>query len=239
MVLSRLQQLEQSGQKGITYYLLANYPSHEACLRTIDELVAHGMAALELGLPAVDPFMDGEIIAGAHAQVMRNGYTDDDLIPLLAKVRARHPQLPIVLMGYDESFNQPFLRQHTALFDAILCPERPLSMEGTAHIPFVTAADDWQTVRQPSGFVYIGSSKEGTGKGIGSGFASTLQALRRVTDLPLYVGFGIKNAQHIQRVLQTGADGVVIGTELIKRVTEDTASRISWLRENARALKGL
>lgn len=231
-----IQALQKRGSKGIIYSLLANYPSFDRCLQLIDELVKVGMTALELSVPSTKPFLDSREIQKAHHHVIREGYQSTDLIVILHHIKKKHPHLPVFLKGYEESFNNRMFHLNAFLYDGIICLDGKVHVFGVPQIPLINNEEE---IRYPSWtewFVYLTSDHKSSGQIKGEEFKKPLKKLKEQKHSPVYVSVGVGNAQAIQQILSNGADGIIIASELIKRATEETYSRLLWLRENERML---
>jgi tryptophan synthase alpha subunit len=231
-----IQALQKRGGKGIIYSLLANYPSFDRCLQLIDELVKSGMTALELIVPSVKPYLDSQEIQAAHRHVLREGYQSTDLIVILHHIKKKHPHLPVFLKGYEESFHNHMFHLNAFLYDGIICLDGKVHVLGVPQIPLINNEEELRYPSWTEWFVYLTSNHKSNGQAQGEAFERPLQKLKEQKDSTVYVGIGVGNARDIQRILSHGADGIIIASELIKRATEETYSRLRWLRENEQML---
>ncbi|HUX45215.1 MAG TPA: tryptophan synthase subunit alpha [Terracidiphilus sp.] len=247
---------------GLVVYLTAGDPSLEATRAIALEAIDAGADVLELGVPFSDPLGDGPVIQRASERALARGTCLKDVLALAAQIRAARPEAGLILFTY---FN-PILRYGLARFaddaaaagaDGVLvidivveeADEYLAEMERVGLAPVFLAAptspDDRleAIVAHSKGFVYAISRTGITGKqqSMTTDAAALVARIRRWSGpvgegLPVAVGFGISNAEHVAQVAEF-ADAAVIGSaivELIERSTPETAAG-----EVARFIKGL
>lgn len=246
--------LAKEGKSAFIPYTVLGYPNHEASFTIIETLIASGANALELGLPFSDPMADGPLIENASKSVVENGFTTDDALELIARVRNAHPHIPIVLMSY---FNLAFARGidkfisdiKSAGVDGItfvdLPPEegqhvfRCARSSGIAPVMLIsplTSDERLSTILEHAdGYLYVVSRAGITG--LAEEYDSKLQSLiakvRSKTQLPVVVGFGISKPAHVKKMLGLGAQGVVAGSKIIDLIRNSNTDKLA---EVARAL---
>jgi tryptophan synthase alpha chain len=231
---------------GLVVYLTAGDPSLEATRAIAIEAIDAGADVIELGVPFSDPLADGPVIQRAMERALALGTRLKDVLALAGEIRAARPAAGLVIFSY---FN-PILRYGLPKFadeaaaagvDGVLvtdviveeADEYLAQMKRVGLAPIFLAAPTSPDERleaiatHSKGFVYAISRVGITGKQqTMSGDASSLVArIRRWTQLPVAVGFGISNAEHVAQVGQF-ADAAVIGSaivELIERSTAETA----------------
>ncbi|WP_120715810.1 tryptophan synthase subunit alpha [Tsuneonella amylolytica] len=201
----------------------------------LDALVAGGADVIELGMPFTDPMADGPAIQNANLRSLGAGTTTADVLAIATAFRARHPEVPLVLMGYAN----PMVRRGPDWFaqaakaagvDGVICVDIPpeeddalgpaLRTEGIDLIRLATPTTD--AARLPavlegsSGFVYYVSVAGITGlqQAATGSIASAVARLKAATDLPIAVGFGVRTAEQAAAIAQV-ADGVVVGSALV------------------------
>lgn len=237
-------------------YLTAGYPSPELTVELMEAMVRGGADLIELGVPFSDPMADGPVIQAANEQALAGGYGLSRLLEDVARFRLRNPATPVVLMGYSnpveamgaERFGQ---RAVAAGVDGVLlvdCPPEEgegladrISAAGLDNIFLIAPTSDDDRVaavgHAARGYVYYVSLKGVTG----AGHIDTVDVARQVTrlrqaiDLPIGVGFGIRDGQTAAAIAAI-ADAVVIGTRVIQIVGDGdpggAAGRIeAFLRE--------
>lgn len=205
----------------------------------LDALVAGGTGVIELGMPFTDPMADGPAIQAANLRSLINGTTTADIFAIASAFRARHPQVPLVLMGYAN----PMVRRSPGWFaaqcaaagvDGVICvdlpPEEdelaaPLRAAGIAPIRLATPTTD--TARLPAvlegaeGFLYYVSVAGITGlqQAAQASIETAVARLKAATDLPVAVGFGVRTPEQAAAIARV-ADGVVVGSAIVELVGE-------------------
>ena len=222
-------------------YLMAGDPRIETTEALAHACVRGGVDVLELGVPFSDPIADGPDIQAASARSLKGGTKPRDVLALAARLRSVL-KVPIVLMTYAN----PILAMGIDGFaknakdagvDGVIVPDLPLEesneirqvldAHGIDHIQLVapsTPEDRARAIGQASrGFLYVVARYGTTGvrAALPDEIAARIQVLRRATRLPLAVGFGVSNAEHVRSLTRMGADGVVVGSAIVRRVAED------------------
>ncbi|MBI3268678.1 MAG: tryptophan synthase subunit alpha [Planctomycetes bacterium] len=220
-------------------YFMAGFPSAAATRDLLARAVDAGADVLELGSPFSDPLADGPAIQQASHHALENGMTLDGALRI-AEASAARASVPIVLMTYVNvllagGFELSLARIRSAGVAGLIIPD--LSLEaGRDLLPSVRAARlDLVQLAAPTsptarlralagasrGFLYMVSVTGVTG--VRASVASDLEAFvaraRRVTELPLCVGFGVAGPEQAARIGRI-ADGVVIGSALVKLLRE-------------------
>ncbi|MCB5424236.1 tryptophan synthase subunit alpha [Altererythrobacter sp. CC-YST694] len=222
----------------------------------LDALVAGGADVIELGMPFTDPMADGPAIQAANLRALAKGTTTADILALAAGFRARHPEVPLVLMGYAN----PMIHRGADWFaaeaakagvDGVICVDIPpeedaelgpqLRGAGLNMIRLATPTTD--AARLPAvlegsgGFLYYVSVAGITGKQQAA-LASIEEAVTRLkasTDLPVAVGFGVRTPEQAEAIARV-ADGVVVGSAFIDIVAEHGENAAAPLKELTAAL---
>lgn len=222
----------------------------------LDALVAGGADVIELGMPFTDPMADGPAIQAANLRALAKGTTTADILALAAGFRARHPDVPLVLMGYAN----PMIHRGAEWFaaeaakagvDGVICVDIPpeedpelgpqLRAAGLNMIRLATPTTD--AARLPAvldgsgGFLYYVSVAGITGKQQAA-IASIEEAVARLkasTDLPVAVGFGVRTPEQAEAIARA-ADGVVVGSAFIDIVAAHGDNAAGPLKELTAAL---
>jgi tryptophan synthase alpha chain len=222
----------------------------------LDALVAGGADVIELGMPFTDPMADGPAIQAANLRSLGAGTTTRDVLMIANEFRDRHPEVPLVLMGYAN----PMVRRGAEWFanechgcgvDGVICvdlaPEEDqdlgpqLRAAGVSLIRLATPTTD--NKRLPavldgsSGFLYYVSVAGITGKQQAAldSIEHAVARLKRSTDLPVAVGFGVRTPEQAHAIARV-ADGVVVGSALVELVGEHGADAPRHLRALTAAL---
>ncbi len=224
-------------------FVTAGDPSPQATPAILDSLVAGGADVIELGMPFTDPMADGPAIQAANIRSLAAGTTTADILQIATDFRARHPDVPLVLMGYAN----PMLRRGADWFaqaardagvDGVICVDIPpeeddalgpaLRGAGIAPIHLATPTTDAarlpQVLEGASGFVYYVSVAGITGlqQAAQASIEDAVARLKAATDLPIAVGFGVRTPEQAAAIARV-ADGVVVGSAIVELVAEHGA----------------
>ena len=216
----------------------------------LDALVAGGADVIELGMPFTDPMADGPAIQKANIRSLGAGTTTADVLGIAAMFRARHPDVPLVLMGYAN----PMVRRGPEWFaeaasevgiDGVICVDIPpeeddalgpaLRREGIAPIRLATPTTDDrrlpQVVAGSEGFLYYVAVAGITGmqQAAIESIEANVARIKQATDIPVAVGFGVRTPEQAADIARV-ADGVVVGSALVDLVAEHGADAPEHLR---------
>lgn len=237
------ERLRHEGRPGLIAYITAGDPSPDRTPSLVAALERGGADLIELGVPFSDPIADGPVIQRGSDRALKAGTTVARVLQIAAEIR-RHSEIPLLLFTYMN----PVLRYGLDALarDAVAhgvdgCLLTDLSVEEAepyvkamrqAGLDTVFLAAPTSTARRlelvaqySTGFVYVVSRTGVTGErsSVSESVAPLVSAMRKVTTLPLAVGFGISNADHVRQVGAL-ADGVVVGTAVVRTVEENAAS---------------
>jgi len=244
------------GRPALVCFITAGDPTAAATPAILDALVEGGADVIELGMPFTDPMADGPAIQQANIRSMTAGTKTADILRIAADFRARHPDVPLVLMGYANPMTirgpEWFAAEAAkAGVDGVICVDIPpeedaalgpaLRAEGIAPIRLATPTSDTArlaTILEGSaGFLYYVSVAGITGKqqaALGS-IEDAVARLKAATDLPVAVGFGVRTPEQARAIAKV-ADGVVVGSALVEIVAKHGASAAGPVQELTRAL---
>jgi tryptophan synthase alpha chain len=233
--MTRLGDAFAKGRPALVTFVTAGDPTPAATPAILDALVEGGADVIELGMPFTDPMADGPAIQRANLRSLAAGTRTADIFAIANGFRARHPDVPLVLMGYAN----PMLRRGAAWFadqcagadvDGVICVDIPaeedsalgpaLRAEGIALIRLATPTTD--AARLPAvlhgagGFLYYVSVAGITGmqQAAADSIAEAVARLKASAELPIAVGFGVRSPEQAADVART-ADGVVVGSAIV------------------------
>ncbi|ARN81532.1 tryptophan synthase subunit alpha [Methylocystis bryophila] len=236
----RFAQLKAEGRAGLVTFLMAGDPDLGTSLEILKSLPAAGADVIEVGMPFTDPMADGPAIQAAGLRALKAGTTLKKTLALVESFRALDRTTPIVLMGYYnpiyvygvERFLQAAKQAGVdGLIVVDLPPEEddelclPARAAGLNFIRLATPTTDDRrlpkVLENTSGFVYYVSLTGITGAALAdySGVEAAVTRIKRHTNLPIAVGFGVKTAEGASQVARA-ADGVVVGTALVNALKE-------------------
>ena len=238
-------------------YVMAGYPEAGSAPEVAWALERGGADILEIGMPFSDPLADGPTIQRAGTTSLRNGTTVASCIETAALIRERS-EIPMVLMG---SYNpvqrygvERFCRDAaSAGVEGMILPDLPLEEADEVRVmarshgldlifllaPTSTEGRMEQAGRVAGGFVYCVSLAGVTGAraSVATGLGEFIGRVRRHTDLPLAVGFGISRPEHAREVARV-ADGVVVASALIDLMERsEPGERLEAIEEYTRAMR--
>ena len=234
-IANRFKLLKEQGRKALIPYFVAGDPDMETTVSLMHQLVAAGADILELGVAFSDPMAEGPVIQLAHERALANGASLKHTLEFVRLFREQDQETPVLLMGYANPVEHMGYAQFAnaasqvgvdALLTVDIPPEETLEVNtelrrvGMDNIfliaPNTPEVRIDQIVEQASGFVYCVALKGVTGAGHLDTVevAARTQQIRTHTNLPLAVGFGIKDAESARAVAGV-ADGVIVGTALV------------------------
>ena len=206
----------------------------------LDALVAGGADVIELGMPFTDPMADGPAIQAANIRSLAAGTTTADILKIATGFRARHQDVPLVLMGYAN----PMLRRGAEWFanaareagvDGVICVDIPpeeddalgQALRSAGIAPIRLATPTTNAARLPAvlagagGFLYYVSVAGITGlqQAQQSSIEEAVARLKAATELPVVVGFGVRTPDQAAAIARV-ADGVVVGSAIVELVAQ-------------------
>ena len=246
----RFAALRASGEMGIIAYITAGDPSFAATQKFVVAMAEAGVDVIELGVPFSDPLADGPTIQRASERALKNGATLAKVIDLVREIRNTNSaasEIPIVLFSYYNPIFQMGLEKFAASAasagaDGVLVTD--ITPEESDDYRRILAAHHLDTVflgaptstderlakiaACSSGFLYLISRTGVTGAkdALPDDLPALLRRARRVTQLPIAVGFGISLPGHVS-VLGGLADAAVVGSALVSEIEKATATNSS------------
>ena len=240
--MSRIQQrfadLQSRNRKALIPYVTAGDPQPDVKVPLMHALVAAGADLLEVGVPFSDPMADGPVIQAACERALKHHITLHNVLDMVREFRQDDAETPVILMGYLNPIEvwgyADFSRAAAnAGVDGVLTVDMPPEEAGELSAAMKAAGMDTIFLLAPtsdaarmqkvsesaSGFIYYVSFKGVTGANRldVSSVSSKLKEIRQHTELPIGVGFGIRDAETAGQVAAV-ADAVVVGSVLIKQL---------------------
>jgi tryptophan synthase alpha chain len=234
----RFAALREEGRAGLVTYLTAGDPDPSTSARLFAGLAGGGADLIEIGMPFSDPMADGPLIQEAGQRALKQGMTLRRTLALVRELRRDDDATPIVLMGYYNPIYRygadSFARDAvSAGVDGVIVVDLPPEEDaeltgpaGAAGLDFVRLAtptsDDRRLpriVEHASGFIYYVAIAgiTGTRSADAGSVAAAVTRLRRFTELPVAVGFGIRTPDQVAEVARA-ADAAVVGSSLVQRL---------------------
>lgn len=247
-----------AGAPALVTYVMAGDPDVPTSTAMALACVDGGADLVELGIPFSDPIADGPTIQHAAERALAAGTTTASVLAVAAAVRARS-QVPIALMGYLNPILAhgllPFARDcRRSGVDALIVPDllpeeaeeiAPALADQGVRTVFLLAPTSGPervegAIRAATGFLYFVSVTGVTGarKAVPSAIAAHVQAIRERSQVPVVIGFGVSTPDEA-RALGRLADGVVVGSAIVKRIAEggSRAARAARVTRFVRSLK--
>lgn len=232
---ARFAALKREGRAGFVAYLMAGDPDLETSWELLRRLPDAGADVIELGFPFSDPMADGPVIQAAGRRALGSGTTLARTLELAARFRAEHADTPLILMGYANPVHAmgyaPFAaRMAEASADGAIIVDLPPEEDEPLRTAFAAqtlslvrlaapTTDETRLARvleNATGFLYYVSVTGVTGAGVGAAQAvqTDLERIRKKTDLPVAVGFGVRAREQASAFARV-SDAVVVGSAIV------------------------
>ncbi|HUK93223.1 MAG TPA: tryptophan synthase subunit alpha, partial [Methanomicrobiales archaeon] len=240
-------------------YLVAGDPDPKGFLTAAQAIIGAGADILEIGMPFSDPVADGPTIQRAHTRALEGGMTVDRLFDSVREIRSSSA-IPLILMVYCNTVYkrgvERFYREaRDAGADGVLIVDMPPE-EGEQAVraargngldqiflvaPTTSDRRLGMILESAGGFLYLASLLGVTGarERLSDEAASLIARVRPNTRLPLAVGFGISRPEHAAALRSAGADGVIVGSALVKLVEEYARDSEQMARETQSFVEGM
>jgi tryptophan synthase alpha chain len=235
---ARFEALRKARRKALIPYITAGDPSPALTVPLMRALVEAGADILELGVPFSDPMADGPVVQRSGERALKQGVSLTDVLALVRDFRHHNSQTPLVLMGYANPIEamgaDKFMAAAKAAgVDGVIVVDYPpeeceqfaaLARQAGIDPIFLLAPTSTdqriqEVARVGSGYLYYVSLRGVTGAGHIdlADVAAQIPRIRAATQLPIGVGFGIRDAESARKVAQA-ADAVVIGSRVIQEI---------------------
>jgi tryptophan synthase alpha chain len=231
----RFADLSTEGRAALVTFVTAGDPDPETSLAILSALPAAGADVVELGMPFTDPMADGPAIQMSSQRALKAGQTLEKTLGMVRAFRKGDDRTPIVLMGYYNPIyvygvDRFLAAAKSAGVDGLIIVDLPPEEDEELCLPALKAGLNFIRLATPttdgkrlpavlantSGFVYYVSITGITGAATPDPAAvmAAVSRIKRHTNLPVAVGFGVRTAEQAA-VIATGADGVVVGSALV------------------------
>lgn len=237
---TRFAELKQQNRAALVTFLTAGDPGYDASLAILKGLPEAGADVIELGMPFTDPMADGPSIQLANIRALAAKQNLAKTLQLVREFREGNQDTPVVLMGYFNPIHHYGVERfigdaREAGVDGLIVVDLPPEHNEDLCHPAQAAGIDFIRLTTPttddkrlpvvlegsSGFVYYVSVAGVTGAGSATleHVQEAVARLRRHTDLPVAIGFGIRTAEHAASIARL-ADGVVVGSALVDQIAK-------------------
>jgi len=242
-------------KKAFIGFLTAGDPSPEKTVEYVLAMEEAGADLIEIGIPFSDPVAEGIVIQEADLRALGAGMTVSGVFEIVAKIREKS-DIPLVFLTYlnpvfHYGYKEFFKRCRTLEIDGIIIPDIPYEESGEVRaiadtygvclISLIapTSKERIQMIaKNAEGFIYVVSSMGVTGmrKEIETDLTSIISSVRSVTDMPVAIGFGINTPQQAKKMSEI-ADGVIVGSAIVKIIELYGDNAASYLKEYIRSMK--
>ena len=239
-IAAKFASIKAERRPGLVVFVTVGHPYRDAALDVVPSLVAAGADAIELGMPFSDPIGEGPVIQESSFVALQNGITIQDCLDTAANLRPRIGDTPVILMGYYNSLLAYGLERFAdacadATVDGLIIVDLPsdeaqplieqLGNHGIHLIPLLAPTSTDESIARSTqiggGFVYClsvtgvtGARAEVSDRGL-----DLVNRVRQHTDLPVAVGFGISQREHVLEVGRR-ADAAVVGSALVRALAD-------------------
>lgn len=235
---STFRRLKKQSKKALIPFITAGHPHPLLTVPTMHALVKNGAKVIELGMPFSDPMADGIIIQKSSEKAIEHGMTLSSVLDIVSEFRQDDQETPVVLMGYLNPIEKYGYRTFVEYasesgVDGILIVDAPpeesqelldlLKQYNMSQIFLITPTTREARKRfilsYSSGFIYCVALKGITGAENleHQGLSEQIASIRALTDLPIAIGFGVKDVESALSVAQY-SDAVVLGSALVDQL---------------------
>ncbi len=222
--------------KKLVAYITTGYPSLDFTVDSALALKEAGVDTLELGMPFSDPVADGPVIEAANLKALQNGFKLQHLFDISSKIS---PHIDTLWMGYFNLFYHQGMDRFIAKaketgINGFIIPDLPLEeaepykpkieTAGLSLIDFIAPTDSdtriQQIVTDSKKFIYLVAYAGITGTGKSEDLQATIANIKKYSNTPVYVGFGVD--QNTAKNKVKGVDGVIVGSAFVKILLDDS-----------------
>ena len=242
-------------KKAFIPFVTCGDPDLETTKRILSELQKNGADLIELGIPFSDPTAEGPVIQGANIRALKNGITTDDIFKMVEEVRGEIT-VPMVFMTYANvifsyGMDRFFEKCQQISMDGVILPDVPFeekdefdkvaSQYGIDFISMVAPTSEDRIAmiaKEAKGFIYIVSSLgvTGTRTSITTNVKDLVDQIRKVTDVPCAVGFGISTPEQASNMAEI-SDGAIVGSAIVRIIAENGKDAPSHVGEFVKNMK--
>ena len=241
--------------KAFIGFLTAGDPDADSTVRFILEMERAGADLIELGIPFSDPTAEGVVIQDANIRALGNGMTTDGVFEIVRRVRETS-RVPLAFMTYSNpvfhyGYERFFARCEELGIGAIIIPDLPFeeraeveepAAEHNVHLISMIAPTSETRIQaiasEAHGFIYVVSSMGVTGvrSEIKTDLAAIVESVRKVTDTPCAIGFGISTPEQAGRMAAV-SDGAILGSAIVRIIERYGAEAAPELYRYVKSMK--
>ena len=256
-------EVQKQRKAALVTYIMAGDPNTKVSTKILNKLPKAGADIIELGMPFSDPMADGPAIQAAALRALKAKHKMKDTLNMVREFRKNDNKTPIVLMGYYNPIyqygNDKFLNDASkAGVDGLIIVDLPPEMDDELCIPAKKKNIDFIRLATPttdkkrlpkvlsniSGFLYYVSMTGITGAKLPDlkPIEKSVAKIKKMTSLPVCVGFGIKTPEHAKNIAKI-ADGVVVGSALVsiigkrQKPVDEVINKVRKIADGIRKVK--
>lgn len=244
--------LRKNNEKALVPFVVAGDPNYKTSLEIVKTIINSGADILEIGACFSDPIADGPTIQAADVRALKSGMDTDKFFNFIKEIRKFNDEIPIGVLIYANIIYQRGIKKFyfdakRAGIDSVLVADLPIE-EADEYIKaarkhkidtvfIVSPLTDNKRLKlitkKCRGFLYIVSRLGVTGakEDLKESTLNLIKRVKRHTNLPLCVGFGISKPEHIQSVCNAGADGAIVGSAIVKIIASNLKNKKVMLNQ--------
>jgi tryptophan synthase alpha chain len=195
----RMREVLDRGEKIFLSGVPVGYPDIDSTRKIVEIYIKSGVDVVEFSMPSMDPYIDTQTIAESNVKALRSEPELKKYFEVLHSVRQDFPDEPFYMMAYADVIRRAYFLQHPYNHDYLL------SIKDKA-----------------KGFVLLQSVADAQGKRprVAPENKAVVDCIRQAgLEIPIILGYGINNPERVKEAVQTGADGIIVGTAMIERIT--------------------
>jgi len=247
---AKFEEIKGKSEGALIAFVTVGYPKPELTPQIVQTLTKHA-DIIELGIPFSDPIADGPTIQVANDRALKAGTTPETVREIISQIR-RTSEVPLVVLTYCNIVYKwgvdKFVQDFTAAgMDGIIIPDLPVEEAGEVLEATRKYGADFILLVAPtttperlkricdasSGFLYVVSLLGVTGarEQLSESVKPLIADVRKISRVPIAVGFGISNPEHVKEVIMAGANGAIVGSAFINLITENLKDQQKMLWE--------
>lgn len=242
-------------KKAFIGFLTAGDPSIDKTEEFIYKMIEAGVSLIEIGIPFSDPIAEGSVITKADIRALSSGTTTDKIFDMIENVRKNYPDYPLVFMTYvnpvfSYGYDRFFKRANELNMLGIIIPDLPFEEKNEVKeiaskynqkvISLIapTSKDRIKKIASDAeGFIYLVSSMGVTGmrSEIKTDLESIVSEIRKYTNVPVAIGFGISNPEQAKKMADI-SDGAIVGSAIVKIIEEHGNDAAQYIYEFSKSM---
>ena len=243
--------LKNKNEGALVAFIVIGDPGYKISLEITKKIIEAGADILELGLPFSDPIADGPTIQAADVRALNSGINTDKVFEFVKELR-KYTDIPIGVLSYANLIYQRGIKKfysdsRKAGISSILIADMPIEEYNTALdyaknnnvetifmiSPLTSNHRIKKIAKNATGFIYVVSRLGVTGvkSNLEKSTLSLIKRIRKFTDKPLCIGFGISKTEHVKSVIKAGADGAIVGSAIVDLIAKNLNSKDKMFHE--------